>query len=311
MYCKHCGIILESEANFCPTCGQNLLDGIPNPPLLQTEHKKYSPLWFKTLVCLVILGISGFTLTALLSEDLTDTVKEQLQMLQNGQITEAYYDFTSKKFQEATPLERFHEFVKKHPAFARNKSINFTERNVNNDIGVLSAVITTTDDKKIPVEYKLIKEGDKWKVLSIRLQETGDSPTITEVNQSVKRQLPSKIQQSNHPDFLQFTKFVTGNSINTKGIIKTPSRLFTSDSGDIYLNLYIKQAVTGAQIEIVFKHLDSLSSLTPVSTRITNPEDSVLSFVFSPPKSGWPKGNYQIQAKASTGTKNSFDFKIE
>jgi hypothetical protein len=40
--------------------------------------------------------------------------------------------------------------------------------------GTLDAVMTTGGDQKFLVEYKLVKQSDKWKILSIKIQDNGN-----------------------------------------------------------------------------------------------------------------------------------------
>jgi hypothetical protein len=298
VYCIHCGASLESEARFCSQCGKKL-EG-ESPPL-ETAKKK-APFWFKALIFIAFFIIGALILNALLIEDLTDTVENQLKAVKNQQLTEAYYAFTSKKFQESTSMEAFSTFIKTHPAFSTNQAIHFKERNVNNDIGTLDAVLTTKKNQKIQVEYKLIKEADQWKILSIRIE---DPPPAMKALQSLK-----KSSQSASHGTLTFSHFVLGNTLLPTGLVQTASNIFDSHSGDIYLNLYVTDAKENTKVKLIFEHLDTKTTLNPVTTRTTRAGDEILSFVFSPPESGWPQGNYRLKA-ISGDIHRSFDFAIE
>jgi len=293
MYCKHCGKDTEEPVTSTD---------------LPVETKKTMPLWFKSLLGLVALTISALLLNTFLAEDLTDTVKSQLKAIRQGDVAEAYYAFSARKFQEATSLEAFNEFIKKHPAFSENKSIQFKERNVNNDVGTLESVMITNHDKKMLVEYKLIKESDKWKILSIRLEDTGKSSVIEGDN--THKQV-AKLDQSGQINSLKFSQFVLGNSLSPLGLVKIPTHRFKADSGDIYLNLYVTDAVAGSPIQVFFEHLDSHSALKPVTTRTASDGEAILSFVFSPPKGSWPNGNYRIKASSTNEVKESVEFKVD
>lgn len=293
MHCKHCG--KDSDE---PVASTNQ----------QSEAKKTMPLWFKALLGLVALIIGGQLLNVFLTEDLTDTVKHQMTTIRQGQLAEAYDNFSSKKFKAATSFEDFEEFIKKYPAFSENKSIQFKERNVNNDIGILDCVMTTNHDKKMVAEYKLIKESDRWKILSIRLEEMGNSSAYEKENTS--KQSTNKFNQSNQINSIKFSQFVLGSSLSPLGLIKNPKNTFKTDSGDIYLNVYVSDAIAGTPIKLIFEHTDSHSTLNPVSTRTASDGEAILSFVFSPPKSSWPKGNYRIKASANE-TQEFVEFKVD
>ncbi|MBA3815201.1 MAG: DUF4864 domain-containing protein [Parachlamydiaceae bacterium] len=272
----------------------------------QKEIKKTPPLWFKSLLGFVALIISAILINTFFTEDLTDVVENQMKAVRKDQLVEAYA-FSSKKFQEKTSLDAFEEFMKKHPAFSENKSLKFLERNVSNEIGTLDCVITTIHEKKILVEYKLVKEEDKWKIQSIRLEDIGNAFQDTR-DESKKN---TKSNPSDQISSLKFTQFVLGNSLSQMGLVKNPTNIFKTNSGDIYLNLYVDEVSTGTPINILFKHIDSNSSLNSVTSKAPNDGEALLSFVFSPPNNSWPKGNYRIKAFSPNEISNSIEFKVE
>lgn len=290
MYCKHCGKEIKIQETIVPD--------------QKTATKETSPLWFKTLLSVVVLIFATVLIKTFLTEDLTDTVEGQLKAIKQGNIAEAYYAFSSKKFQEATSLDAFEDFIKKYPAFSENKSIQFKERNVNNDVGTLDGVMITYHDNKIPIEYKLVKESDHWKILSIRLEHVA-KPSVKNINDQIGKPGRSEV------GFLKFNQFVLGSTLSPLGLIKIPTNTFKPNSGDIFLNLYITEAVAGTPIKVNFEHLDSHSSLNPATTRASSDGDAILSFVFSPPKNRWPKGNYRIEATAANDIKKSVEFTVK
>jgi len=410
MYCKHCGESIEPQIKFCPICGHQVGD---NHQATETQKKRRSPVWFKILLSLLIIGLVSAVFTATTSGDLGYTVTDQLTALREGRITEAYYHFTSKTFQEATPLKKFSEFVKAHPAFLESKSVRIIDRDVHDDIGVLDAVITTTLDTEASVQYKLAREGGLWKIVSIKL-EIADADVHKEENAAfdpepiydpIRDQL-KEIKEKNiqgayekyssaafkkatalkdfesfvneQPGFhentsfdidqltfnnniaevtgalvtnegkkypfeynlvfegnlwkivyihvdndekkapeededktLQFSNFAIGTSVDNKGSVQTPQKSIQATSKDIYLNINVDHGKAGESVQIVFKHIDGNSAISPVTKRLSKDGVSVLSFVFSSPKAGWPKGNYRLLATSSTGAEGSYDFTIE
>lgn len=308
MNCKHCGTTLDSQAKFCPKCGYSLSENQNDSHTDQSHSTLKSPWWFKALLCFVVIVICGSVFMALLSEDITDTVEDQLKAIRKGEISEAYHNFTSKRFQDSTSFDIFEQFVHKYPAFSENKSIQFNDRNVNDHIGILETILITTNNEHIPVEFKLVKEADKWKILSLRIEDHNPNPSSQPTSISTSQQIPFQ-EDSTNP--IRFTKFVLGNSVDNKGFVKNPMTAFEKNVGDINFNLYVSNVNQDTSIEIALQHVDSQSSLKPVTTRVSPPGDSILSFVFSPPKIGWPVGTYRIQAQTQSGVKESFDFKVE
>ena len=50
---------------------------------------------------------------------------------------------------------------------------HFNERSIENNIGTLHGTLTSADGGVTPVEYKFVKEADRWKILSMRLLASG------------------------------------------------------------------------------------------------------------------------------------------
>lgn len=411
MYCKHCGKTTESQHLFCPSCGAKFTE-----ENTQTVHDQKNSRWFKILLGLIIVGVCVAIGMALFSRDMTDTVTDQLKAIKADKIPEAYFDFTSKAFQETTSLKQFSEFIKTYPEIAHSRSIRFIDRKKDDDTGDLQAMLTTDQGNEIPIQYKLVKEGEQWKILSIKLEaktkkafsptkqkESFDSKPLIEV---IEKQV-EKIRQNNvsnayqhytSKDFqkstslgdfeafvknqpslsdngkvemdnlsfdnnvatfsgvlttksgtrypaeysliqedgvwkilhiqvkapeqqvqkdssvfvpMKISKFLLGVAVDDAGHVETPVATFKTNSGDIYLNLYLNNAKAGTKVEVAFEHIQSHSTIPTVSSTVSEDGDSVVTFIFSPPKSGWPKGNYRLMATTSTGLINTYEFNVE
>lgn len=174
MFCQQCGANIPSESKFCSQCGIKVEDA--STTNVVNESGKGSPLWFKFFFGLIALIGAIALFIVLSSEDLTDTVENQLKALRQNHITEAYYQYTAKAFQEATSLELFHEFINKYPLFSKTQSVRFIDRNVNNNHGILDAILTQEKGTDVTVQYQLVKEDGRWKVLSIKLGNQPNTP---------------------------------------------------------------------------------------------------------------------------------------
>lgn len=156
----------QSKEPRCPHCGQHLPEGqTPSPA------KAHLPAWFRFfLIIVAVIGVIA-ALVIFNTEDITDAVEGQLNALKEGRITEAYYHFTSKEFQESTSLEAFHNFVDTHHFLVHAQSVRFIDRSVDNDKGGLDAMIFVPgENEEEMVHYRLIKEDDRWKILSIKVK---------------------------------------------------------------------------------------------------------------------------------------------
>jgi hypothetical protein len=194
MFCSRCGAKVETNYKYCPACGAQLdstsvspppADSTQISPAISEPHivkKKPMPFWFKLLALLAVLALIGVTAGILFTESWVDVVDHQLEALRQHDIAKGYYAYTSKDFQTATSLDQFSNFVEAYPVFLNNQSAHFTQRSINHNIGTLKGNLTSNDHINTPIEYKLIKEDDKWKILSIRLLKPGNIQNAKEAD---------------------------------------------------------------------------------------------------------------------------------
>jgi TolA-binding protein len=284
MFCPQCGARVEKDHQYCTGCGAKLPisaqpqplaasdnESSQTPPPASTVQKKPMPLWFKIVAFIAVLALIGVTAGILFTESLVDVVDNQLESLRKDDISKAYYSYTSKDFQAATSLEQFRDFVEAYPFLLKNQSTHFTQRSIENNVGTLTGKITAEDHTVTPIEYKLVKEDGKWKILSIRLlkpgmrQETpGNEQTQTLIDtvrkqmQALERhELEAAYEQYTAKEFKQatslqdFKKFVKKYPIITyhdtvsfhKPVIKkgvsTVSAILHSGTTSAYLKYYL------------------------------------------------------------------------
>lgn len=182
MFCSHCDKDVEASYKFCPHCGAKMdSDTLPSAPpsdpakisasssIAPLMQKKAMPFWFKLTAFLAILALIGVTAGILFTESWVDVVDHQLESLRQHDISKAYHAYTSKDFQATTSLDQFRNFIEAYPVFINNQSAHFTQRSIEHNIGTLKGNLTSNDHINTPIEYKLVKENDKWQILSIRL----------------------------------------------------------------------------------------------------------------------------------------------
>lgn len=232
------------------------------------------------------------------SKDLEIVIEDQLKTIRDKKPADAYHQYTSKDFQNATTLEDFESFINNQPAFSQNQKIVFNQLTFNNNIANYSGSLVTRNDKEYQVEYDLINENGKWKILHIQV-----------FTQPEKEEEQAAPVENGKP--MEFSKFELGNSIDLEGKILDPKTILERNAGDIFVNVGVSNGVAGTKIELDFEHIESRSHIPLVSTALQRNGESMVSFVFSPPTGGWPKGNYRIVATSSTGEKKSIEFKIE
>ena len=226
--------------------------------------------------------------------ELLAPIQAQITAIRNGNYIKAYSDYTSTTFRQVTSQEEFDRFLKNHPIFHANRSAQFDDVAFDNNVAIYTGMLTAEDGNSVPVEFDLIKEEGRWKVLSIKV--LGDTPNS---NAQVDPSQP-----------IEFTQLQIGTEVDLAGQILKPAIAFSGDVKDIYATLYISNGTGGDTIEVIFEHVPSGSQIPPVSALLDHDGGNVLSFIFTPPVSGWPNGNYVIRVSSASGTTKAFPFSI-
>lgn len=154
---------------YCSKCGAPIIDEEGS----KTEPKKWH--WgLKLLTLLAVILLAGWAIITLMQppeEDLAVVVKGQLSALQEHRITEAYYHYSSKKFQSTVSLETFHHWLEKSPIFLQVYSAQFGQQIINGDVGTLKGILIGRDNVLTTIEAQLVKENGEWKVSKLSLIE--------------------------------------------------------------------------------------------------------------------------------------------
>lgn len=225
------------------------------------------------------------------STDLLNVIQGQLEAIKQHDLSKAYRDYTSADFKETTTLPDFESFIEKNPVVGQNKGTNFNHLSFENDVGTFEGYLTSVEGDTEPVKYRLVFEDNNWKILSINVLYS--------------------LQGSPKP--LQITKIIVGTEARQDGIVVNPTSVLSADQNQnkITTNVYVKNGTKDSKLDVVLEHLDSNSRVAPVSVALDKDGDSIVSFIFTPPSSGWPKGNYAMHITSSTGVASDYNFKVE
>lgn len=109
-------------------------------------------------------------------EELTQVINAQMDALKNKDLSEAYYAFTSKEFKKATSLEAFTDFVKNYPIFTSNPKVGIGDGFIEGNLRLIR-VSLSSEKENVEVDYRLVKEGNQWKIWGIQIYTTPDSQT--------------------------------------------------------------------------------------------------------------------------------------
>lgn len=224
------------------------------------------------------------------AKDLEAVVNDQIKAIQAKDMEKAYAQYTSQGFKEITSLAEFKDFIEKHPYISVHKQMNL-QLTFDNNIPILRGTIATDDQHLYEIEYQFVKEKENWKILHIDV--TG------------------KNYEKTSSGTVEFTKVLIGRKIDTEGLVKDPQTVLKADKEEIYINLFIKNSAPDAKIELQLEHLQTGSTTPQISTTLKDRGESIVSFIFSSPPQGWPKGIYQVHAKSSTGAFQIFMFNMD
>ncbi len=130
-----------------------------------------------TVLVIVFAGISIFVISLVAfvfyaTSGVTGAVRDQLASIREGDLAKAYA-LTSKDFQQSTSLKEFKRYVELFPAIKNNVDSTFNERSIDNGTGTVKGYVTGKDGTRTNVEYTLIKESGKWKILNIKINPEG------------------------------------------------------------------------------------------------------------------------------------------
>lgn len=410
MYCSNCGTSLTEDAQICPQC-QHPVASTPVP-----EAKKKWPAWLKWMVSLICAGIILALLLAVVATDPQDSLEKHFSALKSNQITEAYYDYTTKDFQSAVALDKFKDFIKNNESLFKGSSPLIEEESPEGNLQVYRVTFMLGDQKAVQLDYLLKSEGDSWKIQDIRLakeaqeaagqvangsfdsaelvnvivkllhnlkkgdvqgsyenltaKEFKEGTTLETFKQFLKQNpiftnnptptfstlkyqngvanfkgtlttadhkvhevefdliqengvwkiLDIQLQHekesavlayfpTEHP--LEMEKILIGSQIDLQGVVLNSTSSIKGHKESIYVNLFIKAGHPGSVIKLVLHHVDSHSKTTPFLSSVKTKGSSVLDFVFTPPASGWPKGNYELIASSPDSEPLIVPFKIE
>lgn len=102
-------------------------------------------------------------------------VNDQLSALRHNDIDRAY-SYCSLAFQKSTSKEDFMKMVEDYPVLKNAKEFSSSDRSKNvGGLTILKGTITGEDGSRLPAEYQLVRENEKWKIQSVKLTPAGMS----------------------------------------------------------------------------------------------------------------------------------------
>jgi len=229
--------------------------------------------------------------TAVEEKEIEAVIKNQMDALKEGDISRAYYAYTSQQFQEAATREQFKEYVDSHPELKHNRLIDVVNLDIKPNMVIATVVLGEGNEGRKEYEYRFVQENQKWKILGMQMTEKKESE-------------PEK------GNTIVFDKMNIGTKVDLNGMVTEAQDVIKERDQDITANLFIENGRPGQEIEVVLEHKESTSRIPPIRTDVEKEGDSVINFIFYPPTQGWPVGNYTLHVKSSDGASKEFTFKV-
>lgn len=272
----------------------------------------------------VLLGIAGFiilvvVLALVLTKSISDVVNKQLQALRQGDMITAYA-LTSKDFRNSTSLADFEKFVSNYPALKNNAKASWSSREINNGQGSLKGELIAIDGGVTPIEYRLVKENDEWKILGFSLKLSGatvseNAPKPAATNEPTAEEKIAKFrEEGKDPKELakgELHRIYMSDALNKDGNVDAPKLVIPKTAPKIYATVYIMHAKKGLKVAVQLVNTGTGGKIGPSVAVISQNGNVMRNFSFTNTDPIWPVGNYKINVITSNKQLGSVDFKVE
>jgi hypothetical protein len=218
---------------------------------------------------------------------------KQLETIKAGEIEKAY-TYMSTAFQQQSSLAAFITFVNQYPILQEFKNVNFTENKIDKVNALLTGTLEGADNRKMVIEYQLIKESNGWKVQSIRLAPMSAVAQMTHDNTG------ATIRN------IMVSETADADGYVTKGKTTVPAL-----ASKVYVTVQINTPKAGGKIEATVIETASGQKYGPSQDDISQAGNLLKAFSFTRVSNAWTVGQYQILVKLSSGDTKSIAFEIQ
>lgn len=291
MQCEKCGSEIEEKSGVCLHCGTTSSQELSQKGYVAVQPKRR---WWKWLLGVLIAFILFFYWVGQSVVLPQDVILEQLNVLKEGKLTEAYYDFTSKDFQKATTLDFFKNYVKASPVFTSGKLFLVEQETLEGSVSVIRGFIVGEDDSSFEVIYQMIYEDGEWKILSVspvskeEKEETTPTsvtqqyiePAVTFLDYIQTPEFPNVYEKKVSKDFLENTSYKAFSQFVNKNPILSQFQEFeivqhqlNRGLGEIYITLNPETESIPLAITVVKE--DGAWKIYRFSVGVTNQEEDL------------------------------------
>lgn len=247
-------------------------------------------------------------------------IEDQLESLKEGKIIKAYEEFSSSQFKTQTPLNTFRRFLREFPVLSNYSDVKFRDPYVEKGTGRVEVDISG-ENAVTTFQYTMGIENNQWKIWNMELlkqvargvpgQETG-VPGMESQEQNIRitqTKQPENGEKKEGP--LEITSIELSNQIDSTGKMINPNAPIRSQLSDLHVNVFVRNGVFGAKLTMMIAHVESQSHIPAISTTLSQDGNVEVSFVLTPPQTGWPKGHYTLTVTSSTGASREMSFTVE
>lgn len=241
-------------------------------------------------------------------QPLLDVIQTFSKKMDKDSYKEVYKDFFSTEFKNSINLKEFEDFLKRHPELVDSK-ITITKKTFDNNVAIFEGAILAKNQRVYPIAFDLVFENNHWVIQRLEIDQakrdnkqpfssTTDSAKMTAVNS----------QQEN--EGLIITTIHIGTEIEQKDIETHNASQLQSLTDDLHITLYVENGHKGDEIELTLINFETQGQIPPQQSTLATDGNAVLSYIFAAPKDGWPRGEYELKARASNDTFASYTFTI-
>lgn len=235
--------------------------------------------WFYFAFLLALLSGGLFMyLQEDVSENRERVIEHFFQTLRHNNSKDAFENYTSRAFKEATPFQEFQAYLNENRSLVHHQF-----EGIDGDVAYFES-----DGVPYRAHFTFVQEEGSPKIMTLELH----APEIALLEGA------------------KIDKILVGTDVDDKGRISAAKSVLSSKSEAIFVNVFLNTPVKGEKVELYLTHVESGKEALPLSTSLREEGESMVSFSYVAPLGGWPKGEYQVEARLDSQSK-SFRFTVD
>ena len=126
-------------------------------------------LWKKIVLGIVLFFVAVFGLATCATSGLGKVVDHHFAAVRAGDLIAAYSDLSVAARQQ-TSMDAFKAMLQATPALTHVTGSSWDTREIKNGEGHLAGMLELDTGGKLPIEVRLVKENDQWKILAYNVK---------------------------------------------------------------------------------------------------------------------------------------------